>query len=249
MNCGLILDLAKNQDLISRNLAMGRYLAAYPLMAAKEARRLDRIYIATAAPEVKGIARQYSAIILDPPAEPKDWTEELSHTLAAIQAELKSENQALDALALLFSHVPTVTGAVIDSALDLLAAKSDVDWCLSVSEYSQFHPADALRETPEGLLRPYLDSPATVVQPGPVWYPDWGVAAGRASALASWSPSKAARPWSGKKVAAIKQEGGMPVDRAWQIPAAEAWLRSHGHGETAPALKPKPQAQAKPDRR
>lgn len=247
MICSLTLDLDDSPDFPGgEGSALGRPLPAYPLIAAKSSRHARRHYVVTEAPAVKAVALQYGAHIIDPPpdaAGPRRAEKFLLHGCRFIQEELKSESASLDFVVLLFANVPTVTGELIDEGLEALQARPELDSAASVSAYNRFHPDGARRLGPEGLLEP-LAPPAPGAE-GEVWFFDRGVCLLRPKALETLE-GPPPFPWLGRKVLALKQWGGGPVDYQWQVAAAEHWLLKHGTSDLSSKLERQPQPKLQP---
>lgn len=247
MICSLTLDLDDSPDFPgSEGSALGRPLPAYPLIAAKSTRFVRRHYVVTEAPAVKAVALQYGAHIVDPPrgaAPPRRVETLLLHGLRLIQEELKSESAGLDFLALLFANAPTVTGEIIDEGLEALQARPELDSAASVSCFNRFHPGGARRQNAQGLLEPY--APSAAGADDEVWFFDRGVQVLRPKALEAME-GPAPFPWLGRKVLALKQWGGGPVDYQWQIPALEHWLTKHGVSDLSSKLELQPQPKLQP---
>ncbi|MBI4375185.1 MAG: hypothetical protein HY549_01925 [Elusimicrobia bacterium] len=254
MICALMLDADDAVEFAgNKGVALGRPLAAYPLIAAKSSRLIARIYVVTDSPPVKAAALQYGAIIIDPPAgrdSHHDSFELLLHGYRFVREELKEEQQALELLGVLSAQAPAIDPELIDQGLEALQSRPELDSAITVSNYNRFHPLLAARQTPEGLIEPYLPGrnngiqpPATLGHAGQtpeeVWYFDGGLQLLRPRLLESDSP------W-GRKVLPLKQWGASPIDYAWQIPSLEFWLKKHGSSDVSASLEPKPQPQLAP---
>jgi hypothetical protein len=248
-----MLDLDDSPDFPgNKGLALGRPLAAYPLMAARASGQIRRHFVVTESPPVKAVALQNEAIIIDPP---KGASAPASHATRAgrfllhgyhfIKEELKGSAETLDLLAVFLAQAPAVTGETITAGFEALLSKPELDSAVSVSPGNRQHPSCAQSLDKDGLLEPYLTHPAH--DQGEVWYPDWGVQLLRPRWIESM---KGARPypWLGRKVFALKQWGGCPIDYQSQIPSLEFWLKKHGLSDLSASLelKPSPKLQASP---
>lgn len=248
MICALVLDLNHRQEFPVHKPVLGRALAAYPLIAAKSARAVKHIYLITDSKDVKAVALQYGTIIIDP--LPDAAIESLvAHGYAQIRKELNGEHDPLEALALLFTHAATVTGALIDEGVSALREMPDADCALSVSSYPRWSPPSARRQTKEGWLEPYAAQ--ALETKDEAWFPDHGVCVLRPRYLDSMAARPADFPWTGRKTVPIKQWGGTPIDHEWQVPNVEYWLKKHGVSDLSPTLErqPKPQPAPKGERR
>lgn len=249
MICALMLDFDDSPDFPKgEGTAFGRPLAAYPLMAAKSSGHIRRHYVLTQAPAVKSVALQYAAHIIDPPPETaKDHCLEsfLKHGCRFIKEDLKGEKESLDLLVVLLANAPAVTVEMLDSGLEALQHKPELDSAASVSPFGRLNPFYARREGAGGLLEPYVrhDPQAR----GEVWYPDWSLQILRPRVLEEMT-GEPPLAWLGRKVFPLKQWGAGPVDYKWQIPALEFWLKKHGVSDLTPnlELQPKPKLQPAP---
>ena len=254
MICSLMLDRDDSADFPgNKGAALGRPLASYPLMAARSSPHIRRHYVVTDSPPVKAVALQYGAVIVDYPAgvhAPAPFEALLAHGYRSIAEEVKKESEAVELLVVLLSNAPAVTVEAIDKGIEALLARPELDSAVSVSSYNRFQPLSARRESPEGLIEPYV--PFDPKASGEVWYPDGGVQVLRPRCVeAGGGPPPA--PWTGRKVLPIKQWGGGPIDYQSQISSLEYWLKKHGAIDQTPRfeMQPKPQPQAAPkgDRR
>lgn len=254
MICSLLLDCDDAADFPGNmGVALGRPFAAYPLLAARACGAVTRHYAVTDSPPVKAAALQYDASIIDPPkavASVSSRPEQLlRHGAAQIAAELKSDGESLELLVILSAHAPAVTRDLIEEGLEALQTRPELDSAVSVSPYNRWNPFHARRETPKGLLVPYVP-PGDAAARGDAWFPDWGVCIIRPKSLEEAKGDSPA-PWMGDNVLPLKQWGGGPIDYHWQVPSLEFWLKKHGFSDLSSSMEmqPKPQLAPKTDRR
>lgn len=236
MICSLLVDADDSIDFPGNTAsALGRPLAAYPMMAARGSAAISRHYAVTASLPVKSVARQNAAVIIDP-GEGAGRQALIDQGLRFIVDDLKGEKAALELLCVFSAQAPCITTELVDEGIHALQDKTGFDSAASVSQYNRLHPAHARREGPDGALEPLARAAS---QPGhDVWYPDQGVELLRPGAF-----ERGAR-----KTLALKQQSPGPVDFKWQLPAVEAWLKDKGFSDLTPTLElqPKPQPQAAP---
>jgi len=260
--CALLIDLddaADFQD--SAGSVLGRPMAAYPLMAARTSAHVRRIYVVTGSPPVKAAALQYDAIIIDPPPTDKPSLKDyLQHGRHEVAADLGHEDTELELLVMLFPNAPAVTKDMIDSGVEALLDRPELDSALSVAPMDRWAPNLTRRQNADGLLDPFLpagkDPQAQAVLNSPeraiAWYPTWGVTVLRPEILDSISGDEA-WPWLGRKILPIKTWGPGLIDYHWQLPGLEHWLKKNGIPDLSENLKrqplPKPQLSPKDDRR
>jgi len=230
---------------------MGRPLAAYPLLAAKGSDHVRRLYVQTSSPLLARVAAQYGAVNLLPPPN-KDGaalSEEalIAHAYPQIVADLKAEATAPELIVVLFANTGAVNSQIIDEGISALLDDASLDSAVTVSCYDRWTPRRAFRETAQGLMIPYA---TCVPEAGPAWFPDWGAVVARPRHLEALTPSSPPLSYLGKAVRPLKQVGGGPVDRLWQVPKMEYWLKKQGvQDNPRPEPIPKPQAAPKKARR
>jgi len=243
MICSLMVDATDSADFPdNEGTALGRPLASYPLIAAKSSRHVGRHFVVTDSPAVKAVALQYGAAIIDPPAGPL-MPSRLLHGFKAIREELKGDGQALELLVVLHANSPAVAEESIDSGIEALQARPELDSAASVCSRNRFNPYFARREAAGGLLEPYV--PFAPAAPAEVLYPDWGVFVVRPRCLEG-TPGLEPFAWLGRKVLPLKQWGGGPIDYRWQIPALEIWLKKNGATDSSATFDPQPKPQPAP---
>jgi hypothetical protein len=245
--CALLIDPDDSPDFPGNSAEiMGRPLAAYPLMAAKGSRHVGRTYAQTGSPLIGRVAAQYGAVVLGAPAAAGDAppSEEtlVAHGYRQIVDDLTPEKTALELLVVLFANTGAVSSELIDAGIDALLDDATYDSAATVSRYDRWTPQRAFRETADGRLEPYA---SCVADAGAPWFPDWGAVVARPRVLDALKPGAAPLSYLGAKVLPLKQFGGGPVDRQWQVPKMEYWLKKQGvrdnpRPEPQPKLKPAP---------
>jgi hypothetical protein len=90
--CALVLDLPGPREFTVERSVLGRTLAVYPLMAAKQSHYVERTYLATESPDVKAVALQYDAVIVDA-AEAPGPEAQLEKAYPLLAADLKREDK------------------------------------------------------------------------------------------------------------------------------------------------------------
>ena len=252
MICALLIDPDDSPDFPGNSAeVMGRPLAAYPLMAAKGSSYIRRSYAQTSSPVVARVAAQYGAASLVPPEPAGDarLSDEalIAHGWRQIAEDLKAEKDVPELLVLLFANTGAVSSPLIDQGVQALLDDAALDSAATVSCYDRWTPRRAMRETPAGRLAPYTEC---VTEAGAAWFPDWGAVVVRPRVLDLLTPASAPLAYLGANVLPLKQLGGGPVDRAWQVPKMEYWLKKQGLRDSPrPEPKMKPLPAPKPDRR
>ena len=220
---------------------LGRPLAEYPLIAAKKAESVDRLYLSTDARELMEIARGYDARIIERP-EYLCTNEALGedayvHAHGIIKEELATDGLMPNIYVLLMANSPTVSAEQIEEGIQILQENSEIDSAVTVSCYNMWSPLRARRINHKGLLDPFVPfetfgNPKTLNcdrdSQGNAWFADMGVSVVRAKNLDDLSKGLLPQKWMGQNIYPIKNIGGLDVDYEWQMPQAINWLERNG---------------------
>jgi hypothetical protein len=243
MICALLLGRDGSVGFPGKNVhpVLGRPLMAYPLMAARDARSVDRTYVSTDSASLAAIAASHGAKVIEPPphlASAEALGEHaFVHGYEVIRDALAREAASLELVVLLFANAATVTAATIDEAVTTMREHPDIDSAVTVSSYNMWSPVRARRIGDDGLLQPFVPfetfgDPAPLTcdrdSQGDVWFADMGLSVVRPHCLQQLEDGVLPQRWMGRRIYPIKQWGGLDVDYEWQIPLVEHWLRAHG---------------------
>jgi hypothetical protein len=243
MICALLLGREGSTGFPGKNVypVLGRPLVAYPLMAAREAKSVDRIYVSTDSPKLKEIGRRHGARVIDRPAHLATKTslgeDAYVHGYGVIRDELKEAKQQLELLVLLFANAATITAETIEKGIEVLKAHPEYDSAVTVSSYNMWSPLRARKIGADGLLHPFVPfetfgDPASLNcdrdSQGDVWFADMSLSVVRPRCLEDIRAGVLPQKWMGRKIFPLKQWGGLDVDFEWQIPQVEFWLMRHG---------------------
>jgi CMP-N-acetylneuraminic acid synthetase len=251
--CALMLGRANSSGLPGKNVmpVLGRPLMAYPLIAARDSRHVDRLYVSTDCDEIMAVGRGYGAEGIRRPAEL--CTDEAlgedayRHGYEVVRERLAVEGEEVELLVLLFANAATITAELIDEGVEKLRSDPSLDSAVTVSRYNMWSPLRARRLEDDGTLQPFVPfetfgDPETLScdrdSQGDVWYADMGVTIVRPHCL---EPGYGILPqrWMGRRIAPIESWGGCDVDYLWQLPAVEFWLREHGFEPAHEAVRAK----------
>jgi len=220
---------------------LGRPLCAYPLMAAKASRYIDRIYVSTDSKGIVDVARTYGAEFIHRPPElaTKEALGEdvFAHGYREIAKRLEAEGGRIEFMVLLFANAATISGDLIDQGIEKLRANPTFDSAVSVSVYNMWSPLRARKLGADGCLHPFVPietfgDPSTLNcdrdSQGNVYYADMGVSIVRPRCLEHLERGLLPQKWMGQHISPILSWGGCDVDYEWQLPLVEHWLRKHG---------------------
>jgi len=228
---------------------LGRPMMAYPILAARHARLVDRVFVTTDSPSIEWVAKGMGVSVLSRSPEVQGGTVRLADVAvdAAAQA-VKATDEEPEAIVLLLCNAPTVTDGLIDHGIEILRRNPSLDGVISVSPHNEFHPSYALRIGDGGQLRSHAPDGEATGKKEDVYFPDallWVVRprvlkAGRNRPLSQWIVD-----FQAHRVLPLVHEGYGDVDYAWQVPAVEEWLRRHGFSQQS---TPYPSADTHPTR-
>ncbi len=220
---------------------LGKPMVAYPLIAAADAPNVGRIYTSTDSDAIKDIARKYGAEIIDRPdylcTKEALGEHAYQHAHEVITQALAQEGKVPELYVLLMANAPTIAAAQIEEGIQVLRDNPDYDSAVTVSCYNMWSPLRARRIAEDGLLHPFVPfetfgDPKTLNcdrdSQGEVWFADMGVSIIRPHNLDNLEEGLKPQQWMGQKIYPLKQEGGLDVDYAYQMPQAEYWLKTHG---------------------
>lgn len=218
---------------------IGRPLMEYPIMAAKYAKCVDKIYLSTDADAIKSVGQQLGCEIIERPAvlaTNKAKSEDaFVHGYEVIRERYGSE---LSAIVLLFCNGATITPGFVDEGYQILQKDPSLDSVVTTSVFNMWSPSRARKLDAEGLLVPAID-PKLIDgiscdrdTQGDVYYADCSMFIVRPRCM-NLSYGLDPFKWIGRKVYPLKQWGGLDIDYHWQVPMVEYWLRQHGFSETS----------------
>src|SRR6266540_6473611 len=102
---------------------LGRPLVAYPLIAARASKLVDKSYVSTDSPEIMEIGRYYGAEIIVRPAAlstSKALGEHaFQHGYRVIKDRFAKEGKSLELVVLLLANAATITGELIDQGIEI----------------------------------------------------------------------------------------------------------------------------------
>lgn len=249
MICALAIGREGSRGFPGKNLVpvLGRPLMAYPLLAARHAPSVRRIYLSTDSRKMAEVGAPFGARHIPRPPElatPEALGEEVfAHGCRFIRSELAGEGESLELLVLLFCNAATLTADRIEEGIRVLRERPELDSAVSVSAYNMWSPLRARRIGKDGLLHPFvpfeaIGNPATLNcdrdSQGEVLFADMSVSVVRPRCLEHLAEGLLPQRWMGRNIYPLPQWGGCDVDYAWQVPGVVHWLEAHGfsHGKT-----------------
>jgi hypothetical protein len=242
MIVALIIGREGSQGFPGKNTfpVLGKALMEYPLIAATNARTVDRVYVSTDSAKIKEIGRKYGVSIIDRPPElcgsAALGENVFVHGYYTIREKLAAEQESVELIALMHCNSPTILSETIDEGVEALRSNSDFDSAVTVSRYNMWSPLRARKIGSDGFLHPFVPfetfgDPKTLNcdrdSQGDVWFADMGISIVRPRCLEHIEEGLLPQKWMGQKIYPLKQWGGCDVDYPWQIPQVEYWIREY----------------------
>lgn len=227
---------------------LGRPLMAYPLLAARGSKYIDRTFVSTDDEDIMKVGRQYGAeIIVRPPelcTSRALGEDAFAHGYRVIRDQMLPKEDSIELIVLLFANAATVSTGLIDQGIEMLRADKDLDSAVTVSKYNMWSPLRARKVGDDGCLHPFVPfedfgDPATLNcdrdSQGDIYFADMGVSVVRPWCLENLEKGLLPQKWMGQRIAPIFGWGGCDVDYEWQIPGVEYWLRHNGFSASDPS--------------
>jgi CMP-N-acetylneuraminic acid synthetase len=233
MNAAIITARAGSKSILNKNVFTinGKPLIAYPIQAALDAKKIDRVYISTDGESIADVGKQMGCDIIWRPEElggdHVNHGDVIKHAVEWVDAQVPD----LKNVVLLLGNTVMLDGELIDQALNILDEKADIDSVMSVWEAADDHPLRSL-QIKDGLIKPYGDENrqvSTERQSYPkAYYYDQGVWAFRKQTVQSHDGPN---PWwwMGKNVQPIVRNWvtGRDIHTHLDIAFSEAWLAGY----------------------
>lgn len=241
MNVALAIGRGGSTGLPGKHFRMlcGRPLMAYPLMAVKNSRLVDRLFVSTDSDEIAAEGNRHGATRIERPPElaTKEALSEdaFRHGYRAIKDLIGEEPETVT---LLFCNGATITPGIIDEGIEALRRNSTLDSAVTVSQYNMWSPLRARKIDSSGLLVPFLptetfaDATCDRDSQGDTYFADCSAFVVRPRCFDYEKMGEPPFKWIGRRVHPLRQSGGLDVDYEWQLPMVEHWLRSRGFSET-----------------
>ena len=244
MICALMMGRAGSKGFPNKNIkkVLGRHLFEYPLIASKNSKYVDKIFVSTDCPVIARVSKKYGSIHIKRPgklASSKALGEHVyEHGYFEIKEMLNLDAKNIEFIVLLMANAPTITGKLIDKGINILRKNKSFDSAVSTSIYNMWSPLRARKIDKNKLLKPFVPfktfgNPKTLNcdrdSQGDVYYADMSVSVVRPECLENMKNSLLPQKWMGKKIAPIPSWGGCDVDYEWQLPMVEFWLKKNGY--------------------
>jgi N-acylneuraminate cytidylyltransferase len=233
MNVAIITARAGSKSILDKNVYQvgGKPLVAYPIQAALEAGRIEKIFISTDGEAIAGVGREMGCEIIWRPEElcgdHVNHGEVIKHAVEWVD----EHESGLENVVLLLGNTVMIDGELIDRSLAILEDQAELDSVMTVWEAADDHPLRAL-QIKDGLVIPYGDENrqvSTERQSYPkAYYYDQGVWTFRKDCV---QRREGPNPWwwMGKRVYPIVRNWvtGRDIHTLLDVSAAEWWLSQY----------------------
>lgn len=235
MNIALLTGRGGSQSIKNKNIypILGKPLMVYPILAAKRARKLDRIYITTDSPEMQAIAREHGVSVIDRPAEISQPDSEMTD---AIVHALDQIPEPVDILVTMHCNCGTHREGLIDDCIQALEDNPEADSCVSGVIDNSHHPFRVKKVLPDGYLETWLDVPRSTSNNRQQLTPSFVLdGACRAIRVDRCFPAEGQPPFPylGNKILHMENEGCCDVHSMQDIVYTEYYLRQKLEREAA----------------
>ena len=159
MNVAIITARAGSKSIINKNVyqVAGKPLVYYPIKAAQDAKKIDKIYISTDGEEIAEAGRSYGCQIIERPdalgGDHINHGDVIKHAVEYVD----ERESALENVVLLLGNTVMIDGHIMDHCLNILDERADLDSCMTVWEAQDDHPLRAMSINENGILEPYGD--------------------------------------------------------------------------------------------
>lgn len=233
MNVAIITARAGSKSIINKNVydVLGKPLIYYPIKAAQDALKIEKVYISTDGKEIADAGLSFGANIIDRPEELGgdhiNHGDVIKHAVEYVDAREKD----LQNVVLLLGNTVMINGTIIDHCLEQLDTDATLDSCMTVWEAQDDHPLRAMSINEEGILEAYGDKTRNVSterQSYPkAYYYDQGVWAFRKQTV---QKRDGVSPWwwMGKRSKPVIRTWvtGRDIHTQFDLGISEWWLRN-----------------------
>ncbi|MBP9855343.1 MAG: cytidylyltransferase [Candidatus Omnitrophica bacterium] len=215
---------------------LGHPLAYYPLMAAKNAKLVDKIYMCTDCETLKSLAREHSVGIIERP-EYLNTSKALGEDVFVFgYKEIVKRDSTQELIVLLHCNSATILPETIDQGITALKENKNFDSAVTVSKYNMWSPLRARKIVSDGSLQPFVPfdtfgNPKTLNcdrdSQGDVYFADMALSIVRPHCLDHIEEGLLPQKWMGQKIYPLIQEAGCDVDYEYQLAQTEYWLKKY----------------------
>lgn len=232
---GLMIGKKSSAGVPGKNISSvgGRKLCEYGLLAAKDSRYINKIYVSTDCPTIKQTAIDYQLEVIDRPKslhDPETLTEDvLDH--AHIVIKEKEEN--FDYYVLLYANGGFINGKMIDDAIEKLHKNPTYDSCVGTINADMFTPIRAKIINSKNELVPFIDLKyfgditSNRDSAGSAFFIDLSLQIIKPKCFEEMDGSQKPFLWLGHRILPYLKDFGGDLDALWQYPILEKWVKEN----------------------
>jgi CMP-N,N'-diacetyllegionaminic acid synthase len=158
MNVVLLMGRRGSKSIPGKNVrpVLGRPLVLYPILAAKRATLIDRIFVSTDCPDIIGTARCSGVEVIERPAS---ISGDESQMVDAIRHALEVIGERVEFLVTMHANCATHRVGLIDDCIRRLQREPGADSCVSGTVDRAIHPYRTRRLLSDGTLQSWMPAP------------------------------------------------------------------------------------------
>lgn len=222
----------KNKNLIE---VEGKTFLGWQLMAAKEAKLVDEVFVSTECPLIKEEALKYGARIIDRPDElAQTFTNHGDAILHGVKEADKMLDDEIGIVTILLGNTAANRAEDIDACISAINNNMEADSAMTVWQAQDDHPFRAMKIGEDGFLHGFLDVNGvdTNRQSYPeIYFYDQGPWSVRYSSMMKSERGKTGPAcwwWMGNNCIPVKRNWvtGKDVHGQLDIEIAKAWIKN-----------------------
>lgn len=208
---------------------LGRPVASYPLMAARNSEIVEAVYLSSDSPALLGIGKNTDGVrLLERDLSQVTLTEEVRLAVRRIIADL---GYAPEIVVLMLANSPCVKSEILDQALSVFDRHPDVSSVVTTMKRAEFDPNRVFKLNDANRLQ---RNSVFERSSKDVYFLDHRIIAVRVGTILETTENNdffesllgpATYPM-------IQQDGIWDIDYIWQVPIVERWLRQNGFSES-----------------
>ncbi|BBD08913.1 cytidylyltransferase domain-containing protein [Desulfovibrio ferrophilus] len=220
---------------------LGRPAFTYPIMAAKNSRFVDHIFVSTDHEGIIAAAPEMGVEVIERPEELANdealFEDALEHGYFEVVSRL---GKAPDYVVVLMCNAVTINAALIDEAIEKLEANPEADSAVTVSVFDMYSPLRARKLGEDGYLKPFVPfeafgDPKTLScdrrSQGTSYFADMSHTVCRGECIANMAEGLLPQRWMGQNILPVVNGDGCDIDERWQLDMSINWLKDHGFSE------------------
>lgn len=230
MNIALIMGRAGSKSIHGKNICqvLGRPLASYPMHAALQSKKIDRVLVTSDCPDIQAIATEMGVERIERPPE---LSRDDSQMVDGILHALDFIGPDIDYLVTMHCNCATHRPGLIDECIAQLDKHPEADACVSGVIDKAVHPFRTRRISPEGMLETWSEIPINTSSNRQSLDPCVILdGAARAIRVASCFPVHGSPPFPylGETIRVVENPGGRDIHDTDDILLTEQYLLRHG---------------------